>query len=497
MSEADNLNNQPFPESTASTDESETQQSEATETSEEEQIAVLFELLNWDDAVEEPSLEKTTASQKLIAESSITVSVDESVDETEQELPDELIQKESKEANWLVLTQKMRQRNRRLLEQVTQLEQALQQKHEALNSQQHLAQEHEILLAQQSEKLSIAQEQLTKLFKALESSHQAAQRQQILIETLSEQLESSQERVAQLERECTLTQQRYNEQSHKLLQQENTCRELSARLQRQQRQTLQFKAALEKSLEMSTPGDHSEPQQPHPQKDNVKVERSVVPKAQPIQPWSAQLEVLEDDSNVNSIWDTPIIPETSPQQLEQPLESVPESPEPKASPLVKIIEETDLSSTADAIKPISNQFTVSEKNINWEIEQEQQLLTQSNSLAEASDLSHLQAGITDDYKNSTITPETDRNQLKESAAYQDQTQQSWSSEDTRDGENQEQTPSDELWEDTNPSNSAQPNQVVLPQSSWPSPTLYPLRAPKKRKSLAAIELPNFPRHQPS
>lgn len=495
MSEADNLNNQPFPESTASTDESETQQSEATDTSEEEQIAVLFELLNCDDAVEEPTSEQTIASQKLIAESSITVSVDES----EQELPDELIQKESKEANWLILTQKMRQRNRRLLEQVTQLEQALQRKHEALNSQQHLAQEHETLLAQQSEKLSIAQEQLAKLFKTLESSHQAAQRQQILIETLSEQLESSQERVAQLERECARTKQRYNEQSHKLLQQENTCRELGARLQRQQRQTLQFKAALEKSLEMSTPGNQSEPQPPHPQKDNLKVDRSVVPKAQPIQPWSAQLEVLEDDSNVDSIWNPPIIPETSPKQLEQPLESVPESPEPKASPLVRIIEETDLSSTADAIKPISNQFTVSEKNINWEIEKEQQPLTQMNSLAEASDLLNFQAGIADDYKHSTITPETDRNQVKESAAYQDQeqTHQNWSSKDTSDREDQEQTTSNELWEDTNPSQSAQPNQVVLPQSGWPSPTLYPLRTPKKRKSLAAIELPNFPRHQSS
>ena len=36
-----------------------------------------------------------------------------------------------------------------------------------------------------------------------------------LIETLSEQLQSSQERVAQLERECTLTKQRYNQQSHR------------------------------------------------------------------------------------------------------------------------------------------------------------------------------------------------------------------------------------------------------------------------------------------
>ena len=31
------------------------------------------------------------------------------------------------------------------------------------------------------------------------------------------------------------------------------------------------------------------------------------------------------------------------------------------------------------------------------------------------------------------------------------------------------------------------------QPSWPSPLVYPLRPPKKRDSLAAIELPRFPR----
>ncbi|NER31189.1 MAG: hypothetical protein F6J89_27100, partial [Symploca sp. SIO1C4] len=69
MSEADNLNNQPFPESTASTDESETQKLEAAKTSEEEQIAVLFELLNWDDTVEESSLEQTVTLETVPAAS--------------------------------------------------------------------------------------------------------------------------------------------------------------------------------------------------------------------------------------------------------------------------------------------------------------------------------------------------------------------------------------------------------------------------------------------
>ncbi|HBK66050.1 MAG TPA: hypothetical protein DD000_21825, partial [Cyanobacteria bacterium UBA11166] len=152
----------------------------------------------------------------------------------------------NKDADWFALVQKMRQRNRRLFEQVNQLKQALKDKQQGLAAELMRSQERDALLAIQAEEIQVLQGQLTRLFQTLESSHQSGQRQQILIETLSEQLQSSQERVAQLERECSLTQQRYNEQSHQLVQEANACRELKIRLQRQQQQTLQFKIALEK-----------------------------------------------------------------------------------------------------------------------------------------------------------------------------------------------------------------------------------------------------------
>ena len=40
-----------------------------------------------------------------------------------------------------------------------------------------------------------------------------------------------------------------------------------------------------------------------------------------------------------------------------------------------------------------------------------------------------------------------------------------------------------------------PTEPMLPQPNWPSPVIYPQRPPKKLKSLAAIDLPKFPRHQ--
>ena len=103
---------------------------------------------------------------------------------------------------------------------------------------------------QQHQEVRTTQEHLKCLLQELEASHQNVQRQQILIETLTTQLQTGQERLAQMERECFLAQQRYNEQSHQLVQTQSTCRDLQTRLARQQRHTLQFKLALEKCLEV-------------------------------------------------------------------------------------------------------------------------------------------------------------------------------------------------------------------------------------------------------
>ncbi|PSB24723.1 hypothetical protein [Stenomitos frigidus] len=133
-------------------------------------------------------------------------------------------------------------------------------------------------------------ERLNQLLQALERSRQTAQRQQILVETLTEQLESSQERIAQLERDCALTQQRHNEQVQQVLQAEGACRDLRLRLHRQQQQTLQFKAALEKCLEMPT----AYGQQVMPDlaiDDNAATPETLAslltPKNQPVKPWSS------------------------------------------------------------------------------------------------------------------------------------------------------------------------------------------------------------------
>lgn len=328
------------------------------------------------------------------------------------------------EMDWYTLTQKLRQRNRDLLAQAAHLDQALKECQEALQAQIERSHSADNLLTHQASELANAQEQLSRLFHELESSHQAAHRQQILIETLTEQLESSQERVAQLERECALVQQFHNEQSHQLLQTENTARELRSRLHRQQRHTLQFKAALEKCLEVPTnsyectEAQDIQEELPPPNPKTKAQNRPPLPKAQPIQPWSAQLEASE--------------------MVEEPPDWLGKIPlEPNW--------ELDYS-----------ELDLAEIGLPDSSPESEQLLVDMPILAEASRL---------------------LNELEESEAEtpvvvmvdEEQNQQS-----SRDNE----TPSSDAF---------------LPQPNWPSPVVYPLRPSKKLKSLAAIDLPTFPR----
>jgi hypothetical protein len=90
------------------------------------------------------------------------------------------------------------------------------------------------------------------LLQELAASYQMLQHQQTLTESLTEQLVSSQEQIAQMERDLALLQQSYDEQQHLLKHAEANCQNLKARLHRQQHQSLQFKAALEKCLETAT-----------------------------------------------------------------------------------------------------------------------------------------------------------------------------------------------------------------------------------------------------
>lgn len=103
---------------------------------------------------------------------------------------------------------------------------------------------------QLQQRSDLAEARVAELETLLSQRDQDGQRQGILTETLSRQLEASQARVAQLERACALLQQRNLERATQLAQAEQLGQELRSRLHRQQRQTLQFRAALEQCLDL-------------------------------------------------------------------------------------------------------------------------------------------------------------------------------------------------------------------------------------------------------
>jgi myosin heavy subunit len=189
----------------------------------------------------------------------------------------------------LALNQELRGANNQLYEEVEHLKDDLAESEKALQWHKRRSSVAESMLNQQNKELAAAQEQIKSLFQELETAVQTVQRQENFIETYKAQLQTSQQRLAQLERECAMLQTNYNEQSQQASQSENTCRELRSRLMRQQRQTLQFKAALEKCLE--TPGVNNCSEDILNQETRFsRKARSLFPDVQPIKPWSAESE---------------------------------------------------------------------------------------------------------------------------------------------------------------------------------------------------------------
>ena len=151
-------------------------------------------------------------------------------------------------------------------------------------------------IAKYVDDLTATQKKVTELFSQLELSHQTAQRQQVIMESINTQLHNSQERVAQLERECAGVHQQNIEQAQQVLQQSHQIRDLHARLHRQQRYALQYKAALEKSLEVPSNAPTTPTLLSETTATQLGAKKVNIPKPTPVQPWSAPDPEADDAS---------------------------------------------------------------------------------------------------------------------------------------------------------------------------------------------------------
>ncbi len=508
MSESENPNNLPLPESTTEMDNQDTKKQDQQQTDHNPKmlsfapVADDFTIVSddIDNLIEQSILEQTIESLLTTMASSVTETDTDGTDDTDStydtdktEIANVSEEQLANDGEWFALAQKLRLDNHRLQQQVTQLQQALQEKQQELNGQAKQLREYDKLLSTKDLELNTVQDQLTRLFHTLESSHQSGQRQQILVETLSEQLQSSQDQVARLEQDYSQTQQRYNEQSHQLVQLKDTCRELRTRLYRQQQQTLQFKVALEKCLEMPASESSVVQQQ---ESRSIIAQQSLLQKAQPIRPWSADPDLFAEEFIFNSTGN-------SPAQSESTTEPLSTEPEPLSVDSSQY-NQTDPIFPADALASGETEGISPENVTAKELEVAQQLIEQMSALAEEFGLSELPSEWADTKVDGTSELETtlETANLDES----DQTlelisdpEETSSSEHTHTLEPEANPSSQELPEDIidDHSQSNQSNDLFPSQGQSPSPVLYPLRPSKGRKSLASIELPRFPRYRSS
>jgi hypothetical protein len=233
------------------------------------------------------------------------------------------------------LVQDLNQCNDALLLRVSELEEALERSQVALQAEIERHQASPTGLPMELTPGPV-QQQIAQLLSELDIANDGLRRTTIHNETLQAELDASQQRVAQLERECTLLQQRFSEKNTALHQAEETCRDLKARLHRQQRYTLQFKAALDKCLNMA-PGSASTglagPARSLETAAETVGSPLTMPRSQQILPWSSGNDAKADPPSLTNLLRGlrgSSSPTASP-TASHPFQSEPPQPEPPQS----------------------------------------------------------------------------------------------------------------------------------------------------------------------
>lgn len=183
----------------------------------------------------------------------------------------------NKSMDWQKVAHKLREHNRKLLKKVFKLEQELAEIAHQFQQQSEQSQNSDLLIAQQADEIKKYQQELADFSQKSQISQQKIHEQKLIIDNLTQHLELSQQHTAQLERECTLLQEKCNEKTYEAISQQQKVKELSARLDRQQRYTLEYKALSDKYNHEVAPKEvgHNSP-----------VDQPLKAQNQPIKPWS-------------------------------------------------------------------------------------------------------------------------------------------------------------------------------------------------------------------
>ena len=393
----------------------------------------------------------------------------------------------------LNLNTELRTANNDLYAQVEQLKTELAEAEKILQWQKTRSSVTESMFKQQSQELSAAGEQIQSLYQQLEIYVQTVQRQEFCIESYKSFMEISQQRLAHLERECSLLQSNYSQESEQLLQSENTCRELRTRLMRQQRQTLQFKSALEKCLDTPIPGDgiyvednvHHPYNVIHKQTRFSRKARSLFPNAQPIQPWSGVTDSPSD--SIHNPWMPPKATISDDYGHEQePLisQSITGNVETVATSqiLPESLPEDDITHQlfTSPLPEVISQATAGEVNI-YHPDDDDTFIWE-NLVLNLENNPQTEITIKQDVELEINPLATNENHDQQNLLLSPVPALPITSTEVE---------MEDYWLDVADDESLDHNTSDTSENKSPSPLIYPQRPPKGRKSLASVELPSF------
>lgn len=244
----------------------------------------------------------------------------------------------AQDADWFTLARKLRQRNRELLKRVTDLEAALAQMQDELDSEpSRPTTVASLALLPPEDALNNAQAQVNHLCQELEESHSLAQRQQFLIDSLTEQLAESQAQLEHWEREHRISQQRQSQQAELLSQATENVQILNRQLQRQQTQAVQFKTTLSECFTHAevtadstpAPAPQAAPIPQAPSQATPKPTAGDTPPAA-VRPWSAPPQAATT-ATPPPTWATRMLPK-SPVSAQPSRSPLPDPSQPAAPP---------------------------------------------------------------------------------------------------------------------------------------------------------------------
>ncbi|MEM0981143.1 MAG: hypothetical protein AAGH78_12825 [Cyanobacteria bacterium P01_H01_bin.58] len=398
----------------------------------------------------------------------------------------------AREAELLALIRDLNRCNEVLLARITYLEEALETSQQALQQEVERSQQG----VQDGPVAAAKQQSVAQLLSELEEANAGWKRQSILAETLQAQLETYQERSKHLERECALLRKQHTEKVQQAQTLESSCRDLRSRLQRQQRYTLQFKAALEKSLDVSTARRVPAAETPRYEEETYATAAEnqplAMPRADRIQPWSSQDSTPQADSQLLSLVRSLKEPEfPTGDTTSTPANAAMAEPQPQLT----VDQDAEQKLWQDVERVIENSTPVTVAPSQAESASLHATPTESDAqFTEPMPWGPVQ-------KTSPVTEPVNESESPKADATvpQHPTLEATTLSQLADiidvshiVEKQSETAQSPLKLEMPPLINQKVTNEVPPQTS-PSPVVHPHRSPqKKRKSLSAVELPSFP-----